>query len=667
MYNLCRAPLLLMLLTMFLPSYSSEHHTWEEYFYALSALDENETPMDEDDYEALCDMESHPLNINTASWDELQQLPFLTTRQIDDIKEYISRHGPMLSLGELLLIKSIDYARRQLLTCFTYAGEPPAKKRPSLKAIIGKGRNELTFSLSQPLYKRKGDDNGYLGYQQKHSLRYTFDAGDDLRLGLLGSQDSGEPFFAEGNNAGYDHYSFYVQTRKRGAVDNLIVGHYRVQFGMGLVANSSFSLGKAASLATLGRTANAIRPSLSRSTANYMQGVATTLSLSKSLRLSVFASYRPIDATMGNDNSTIKTILSTGYHRTPSEMSKKNNCHSAVGGLNIKYTKNGLHVGLSAVYTHFDHDLRPDTSALYKRYYPAGNDFVNIGVDYGYTHHRFSISGETATDRHGAMATINTATASIGNGLNVMVLHRYYSTKYTSLHANSISEGGHVRNEHGLLMGIDWQATKALKIYAYADYSHAAWPRYRISAPSDAFDALLSSALTLSHWTVKGRYRLRLRYRDNADKSALLRHDSHTARLSATYDSGNGWTTTTQADMSLTGHDSFDKGYMLSQSLNAHWRWLRASLSAYYFDSDSYDSRLYAYERGPLYTFSFPSFYGQGLRYALFVRADIGKHLMASAKAGVTNYFDRAVIGSGLQQIDKSSKTDIDIQIRWRF
>lgn len=667
MYNLCRTSLLLLLLTMLLPSHANERHAWEEYFYALSALEDDETALDEDDYETLCYMESHPLNINTASWDELQQLPFLTARQIDDIKEHISRHGPMLSLGELLLIKSIDYARRQLLMCFTYAGEPPAKKRPTLKDIIGKGRNEVTFSLSQPLYKRKGDNNGYLGYQQKHSLRYTFDAGDDLRLGLLGSQDSGEPFFADGNNAGYDHYSFYVQTRKRGAVDNLIVGHYRLQFGMGLIANSSFSLGKTATLATLGRTTNGIRPSLSRSTANYMQGVATTLRLSKSLHLSAFASYRPIDATMDNDNGTIKTILSTGYHRTPNEMAKKNNCHAAVGGLNMAYAKNGFHVGLSAIYTRLDHDLRPDTSALYKRHYPTGNDFVNIGADYGYTHHRFSIAGETATDRHGAMATINTASASIANGLSLMVLHRYYSTKYTSLHANSISEGGHVRNEHGLLVGIDWQATKALKVYAYADYSHAAWPRYRISAPSDAFDALLSSTLSLSRWVVKGRFRLRLRYRDNADKTALLRHDSHSARLSATYDSGSGWTSTTQADLSLTGHDNFDKGYMLSQSLNARWRWLKASLSANYFNSDSYDSRLYAYERGPLYAFSFPSFYGHGLRYALFVRADIGSRLMALAKVGVTNYFDRATISSGLQQIDKSSKADVDIQIRWRF
>jgi hypothetical protein len=45
-------------------------------------------------------------------------------------------------------------------------------------------------------------------------------------------------------------------------------------------------------------------------------------------------------------------------------------------------------------------------------------------------------------------------------------------------------------------------------------------------------------------------------------------------------------------------------------------------------------------------------------------QAKIGTHFAVSAKLGVTNYFDRSVISSGLQQINASSMTDLLLQLR---
>ena len=60
-------------------------------------------------------MHESPLNINTATREELSQLPFLTFKQIEDIHAYIYMHGPMLSLGELQLTGSLDYETRKML------------------------------------------------------------------------------------------------------------------------------------------------------------------------------------------------------------------------------------------------------------------------------------------------------------------------------------------------------------------------------------------------------------------------------------------------------------------------------------------------------------------------------------------------------------------------
>jgi len=38
-----------------------------------------------------------------------------------------------------------------------------------------------------------------------------------------------------------------------------------------------------------------------------------------------------------------------------------------------------------------------------------------------------------------------------------------------------------------------------------------------------------------------------------------------------------------------------------------------------------------------------------------------------AAKIGTTNYFDRAVISSGLQQVSRSSMTDLLLQFLYRF
>ena len=106
---------------------------------------------------------------------------------------------------------------------------------------------------------------------------------------------------------------------------------------------------------------------------------------------------------------------------------------------------------------------------------------------------------------------------------------------------------------------------------------------------------------------------------------------------------------------------------MLSQHLSYVHRWLRLNAGLGYFHTTSYDSRVYHYEQAPLYTYAMSQFYGEGIRYWLMARINIGRHLMLTAKWGVTNYFDRNTIGSSYQQIDASSQSDLDVQLRWKF
>ena len=642
-------------------------HEWEAWLNDLATTEEWTATDREQAYDLLCEMAGSPMNINTATREELGQLPFLTDAQVSDIQEYIYRHGAMKTPGELQLIESLDYARRRLLLCFVAIGEAAPAPRLSLAEELRRGRGEVTGAVRLPLYERRGDRNGYLGYKYKHWLRATFTGGDRLRLGFATSQDAGEPFFAGGNTLGYDFYSFFVELKRLGPVERLVLGRYTVSFGMGLVANTGFSLGKASALASLGRPPAGIRATASRSAASYLQGAAATVRLSRTLALSAFASYRPHDATLNKDDGTAATIVTSGYHRTPTEMGKKNNTHSFTAGINTGFTANGFHAGLTAAYTHYDRHLRPNTATLYRRHYASGNDFANFGADYGYTCHIFSLRGETALNRDGRVATINSISLNLPAGVSVVAVQRFYSFRYTAILANSFSEGGRVQNESGIYLGLSWQPTPRLRVAAYTDYAHFAWPRYRISLPSWASDNMLETTYSTEKLTLAARYRLRLKHHDNEQKTALDRLADHKLRLTLTLWPEGRWTARTQADFALAHRQANDCGVMVSQSVGARLGWLRLDAFVAYYHTDSYDSRLYSYERGPLYSFSSPAYYGCGVRYSLMARADIGKRLTLIAKAGATTHFDRNTIGSGYQQVNSPTMADIDLQARWKF
>lgn len=435
---------------------------------------------------------------------------------------------------------------------------------------------------------------------------------------------------------------------------------------MGLVLNNSFGIGKLAMLQQLGRSSHTVRPHSSRSQSGFFQGAAATVRLSARWLLTSFLSYRPQDATLNSDG-TASTLLTSGYHRTQAEMDKKNNTHATDAGAHIAYRQGGLHAGATAVYTHLDRKLQPNTATLYRRHYAQGQDFVNLSADYGYLHHRFALNGETAMNRHGAVATINSLSVNASDELRLMLLQRFYSYRYTALYARSISEGGHVQNESGIYLGLTWQPTPRLRLQAYTDYAYFAWARYQASLSSQAWDNLLTATYSRPAWSLTGRYRLHLRQKDNDEKTMLTNQYEHRGRIAFNWHGQSRIALTTQADGVMSSGNGREWGYMLTQSASAQWHRVRLNAGAGYFRTTSYDSRLYTYERGPLYSFSFPAYYGEGLRLSLMVNAALGRQLTATAKAGYTHYTDRSTIGSGLQQTDGPSQTDLDLQLRWKF
>ena len=591
-------------------------HFWEKYLSAVMTVEDMESEEWQLNYDLLCELEQNPININKATREDLEQLPFLSAQQVEALMEYKYRYGGMKSMAELMMIREIEPQMRKLLGCFIYAGEESKTKIRT--------KHELIAS-----YK----------VDYRHWFRYQMEQGDKLKLGLVASQDADEPFFSGKNKLGYDYYSPYLQLKKLGRLETLVLGNFRVSMGMGMVMNNSFSLGKIATLQNLGRNANGLRAHSSRSL-GFLQGAGATINLGRGIKTTAFVSYTPMDATLNSDGSA-RTIITTGYHRTETELAKKNNLHALKTGGTIKYNGGRVHLALNALYAHFDRKLSPSKTQLYNYFKPEGTDFVNASVDYGYRGRRFTLNGETAIDGNGHIATINTISLTTNSGLNLMALQRFYSYQYSSLDAQSYSDCGRVQNESGVYVGLSWQLSPKWQLAAYADYAYHPWALYRKTSSSYSLDNLMQCSFTSNHWKLMARYRLKAYEKE------------HRTRITAEYTTEN-FSARTQFDGGYCAENE-ERGVMLSGNLAYAYHWFRMNAGVGYFNTDSYNSRVYLYESGPLYTYSMQQFYGEGMRYWLMLRANLGKHFMLTAKVGVTNCFDR------------KDKTDIDLQLRMKI
>ena len=89
--------LLLFFCCLTLSTMAQNQYSWDDFVQEYAA--DEEALLDEEErlvyLEELKQLQEHPLNINAASIEDFQQLPFLNEQQIESIHAYIYLHGEM--------------------------------------------------------------------------------------------------------------------------------------------------------------------------------------------------------------------------------------------------------------------------------------------------------------------------------------------------------------------------------------------------------------------------------------------------------------------------------------------------------------------------------------------------------------------------------------------
>lgn len=628
----------------------------------------------ENELEELSNRLQEPVNLNSATREQLEQFPFLSDIQIEHLLAYIYIHGQMETIYELQLVEELDRQTIQYLLPFVCIkainNEPAFRWKTMLKDAGRYGKNEVLTRLDIPFYKRKGYEHTYLGPSVYNSVKYTFRYRDQLYAGGVTEKDAGEPFAALHNRYGYDYYSFYLLLQNCGRLKSLAVGNYRLSFGQGLVMSTDYLMGKTIYASSFNNRSAGIKRHSSTDEYNYFRGVATTVALTKRLSVSAFYSHRNMDGVV--TDGEITSVYKTGLHRSRKEADKKNLLTSQLTGGNVSYQQNHIRLGITGVYYVFNRLYEPELTG-YSKYNIHGNHFYNLGIDYAYRWRRFSFQGETAIGKQG-WASLNRLQYSPVQDIQFMLIHRFYSYDYWAMYAHSFGEGSTVQNEQGYYVGLETTPFSHWRFFVSFDLFSFPWKKYRINKPSRGTDGLIQATFTpRTNLSMYLKYRYKQKERDLTGSKGTLTLPifHHQLRYRLNYSLNDVFSSRTTLDYNhFHSQDrAATKGYQVTQMISSQLPWTRlfADVQGSYFCTDDYDSRVYVSEKGLLYTFYTPSFQGRGFRCAVRLRYELNKHWLFITKFGETIYLNRNEIGSGNDLIYGNKKADIQMQLRIKF
>lgn len=618
--------------------------------------------------EYLENLAASKLDLNTATWSELQSLPFLTDIKIEAILNYRQKYGCFYSLGELRGIQELTQKDVRFLSCFVMAGEPAETKQPSLHRMLTDGRHSITTTLKTVLEQQKAYREDSLGNKKFDGdrsavcVKYKYSYKNYIAYGFTAEKDPGEPFGIGDKRYGFDFNSAFIRIQNIGHLEKLILGDYIVKFGQGLILGGGFSAGKSTASTGSASSGVSLREYTSANEYWFYRGAAASIRF-KNFGVTAFASRNKNDATLSGDSSSFSTVKTTGYHRTDRELVSKDNYTQYTGGIIATTHIKRFQLGFAATGYKFDKMFEPKEQL---RYACTRNERENYcySLSYHYATTLLSIYGETAMDKECNAATINTIEMRPNAHIKVTAMYRNYSKRYLAFNASALGENSKVNNEEGLYLGAEIYLGRKLALSGYADIFRMPWPTSKVSSGTDV--------IAQADFKASKRYTVSLKWKckDKLQSSPVEDYAKNQyIRLQNKFSPSDNTSIANVIQWSDYRYgDTHDRGYLIYQNVTFKPRQIPLTIAARYaLFSAPYNARMYAYENDVMYFFSVPAYYYEGCRYYLVLGTQIGKRVKLQTRLSQWRYFDRTTISSGDSQIDGGNKTEVNVylQVKW--
>ena len=650
--------------------------------------------------ETLMYFKKHPLNLNSASKEDLMDLQVMNDLQVENLLEHIRKYGKLITIYELQAVDGFDLESIFILLPFVKVSGQINDLHISLKEMMHRGKHSIFLRAGRVLEQQKGytpnDDKSlknpnlrYLGDPYKMYTRYKFSYGTKVSWGFTAEKDPGEEFFKGSNKPsqiylpyqGFDYYTAHIFIRDIGIVKSLAIGDFTTQFGQGLVLWSGLAYGKTADVVNVKKFGQGLRPYGSVNENLFMRGLGTTLGYKK-FRLTLFGSKNRIDAnaltkdTVSQEVATITSLQTSGYHRTQAEVADKNVIDESNFGGNLSYKYKNLTLGITAAKSYYSANYVSNPT-IYNQFDSKGRELSNVGIDYAYAIRNFNFFGEFAKSLDGGIAYVNGVLLSLDPRVTFSMVHRHYARDYFSRYSRGFAETPGTNNEDGLYMGIYLKLNKMWTLSGFYDNFSFPWLQTGVNAPSRGSDFLGQVTFAPNKTTsLYFRYREKNKQTNSSNMALsldqLIDQEKRNYRFHASYPISPAFSMDSRFEVADYKKD-FDQsyyGYLIFQDVS--YKGLNSPITFSFryalFDIQNSKANIYAYETDVLYSYSIPSFTDRGSRVYLTTKYNIFRGLDIWLRYAVSLYDHKTVISpGGLEEIQGSTKSDFKVQLRYEF
>ncbi|MBI2619941.1 MAG: helix-hairpin-helix domain-containing protein [Ignavibacteriales bacterium] len=634
----------------------------------IEVLLEDETAESEESflYGTIADLAEQPIDLNTASFEELQQIPGMTSVLAYRIVSRRERNK-FSSLRELRKIDGMT-------------GDVFESVRPFL--VVGRntdpGREmkvRLRFRTQSDLQPKRGlSEKLYRGSREKlyHRMSFVSESRSaectlligTVKGGVVLEKDAGERF-QSGHAAGF------LQADVPAASGRLILGDFSLFSGVGLILGPP-GPGSLNAFPRISGSGPGFHGYASTAEDLFFRGLAFAVSL-PGLHGSGFYSNRGVHASV-SDEGAITRFDGTGLFRTSQEeQTRFATRERVVGGMIGASPLDGMRITLKGYAIRFAHPL--DLSQYHDFH---GQDASLTALDFSYTQDRQTLFWEAARDHKGSVAVVTGGQEQIASTILVGFIGRWFPRSFNSRYGRSLTRNTVPENEQGLSLFLKFPLMTRLRLSVFYDFY-----RLPLGSRSIPFPASGNEALILADVSLGMGMKIHVLYRQkskgikstefdelNRLRSLVGERTQKTIRINLHYGGQNRleWQSRVETTMVESESKSRETGFLISQN----FRWtpvegIRIHTRLGVYETDSYDSRLYEFEHDVPGAFSNPPLFGKGTRSYVLVSASLIDGVDVSFKYAATRKEGVKSLGSGLDEVSGDLQNRISLQTDVRF
>jgi hypothetical protein len=226
-------------------------------------------------------------------------------------------------------------------------------------------------------------------------------------------------------------------------------------------------------------------------------------------------------------------------------------------------------------------------------------------------------------------------------------------------------------------MGVTIKPTNSITLNAFYDHFVFPWLKYQVSAPSYGTDFLTQLDYIPNK---KFSTYVRVRRRDKFTNSSvpvtidfIIPYTQTNYRWHVSYKVLPQLTLRNRIELIVLDNSSAPKenGYMVYQDViykSARYKSYSFTFRYTLFDTQSYNSRIYAMEQDVPGAYSIPSCYYKGSSVSLMMSLNLTINMQLWLKYSQTYYTNQNVISAGtLNEIDGNTKSEVTVEMRMKF